>query len=151
MKQILLLLLACGAIATAAETPTPRPDIVLFIADDLSWADCSIHGGKDIRTPNMERVARAGITLTHAFVASPSCAPSRGALLTGLNPMRNGSMLNHQPPRVDVKKWPSYFRELGYETVAIGKTAHYAQVQQYGFDYVSHFKYHEDTCVEAAV
>jgi uncharacterized sulfatase len=128
-----------------------RPNIVLFLADDLDWADCSINGGREIRTPNMERVARDGMTFSHAFVASPSCAPSRAALLTGLNCARNGAMFNHQDPHPQIKKWPAYFQELGYEVAAIGKTAHYAQVKDYGFDHFSHFKYHEDDCVTAAV
>ena len=86
------------AVALAAFTCSPllaaeRPDIVLFLADDLSVADCSPYGGKEIRTPHMERLAAAGMTFTQAFVASPSCAPSRAALLTGLVPMRNGAML----------------------------------------------------------
>jgi uncharacterized sulfatase len=91
------------------------------------------------------------MTITHCFVASPSCAPSRAALLTGLDPMRNGAMLNHARPRADIKKWPAYFRDLGYEVVSFGKVAHYAQVTDYGFDHASHFKYHEDECIEAAV
>jgi len=128
-----------------------RPHVVLFLADDLSWADCSPYGGKDIRTPNMARLAAAGMTFTHAFVASPSCAPSRAALLTGLDPMRNGAMLNHSRPRAGLKKWPAYFRDLGYEVAAIGKVAHYAQVREYGFDHASHFTYHQDECVEEAV
>jgi uncharacterized sulfatase len=133
--------------APAAEPP----HVVVFIADDLGWADCSPYGGKDLPTPNMSRLAADGMTFTHAFVASPSCAPSRAALLTGLDPMRNGAMLNHARPRADVKKWPAHFKDLGYEVAAIGKVAHYAQVTDYGFDHASHFKYHEDDCVEAAV
>jgi N-sulfoglucosamine sulfohydrolase len=128
-----------------------RPNIVLFLADDLSWSDCSVYGATDIRTPNMERLAGDGVTLTHAFVASPSCAPSRAALLTGLYPPRNGAMFNHTLPDPTHKRWPAWFHELGYEVAAIGKVAHYATVQQYGFDHVSHFKYHEDECVNAAV
>jgi uncharacterized sulfatase len=127
------------------------PHIVLFLADDLSWSDCSVYARSGIETPNMERIAREGMLLTHAFVASPSCAPSRGALLTGLFPARNGAMFNHQRPRKEVRTWPDYFKSLGYETAAIGKTAHYAQVGSYGFDHASHFKYHEDTCIKAAV
>src|SRR5262245_13016170 len=128
-----------------------RPHVVLFLADDLSWADCSPYGGKDIRTPNMARLAAAGMGFTHAFVASPSCAPSRAALLTGLAPMRNGAMLNHSRPRAGLKTWPAYFHDLGYEVAAIGKTAHYDHVTRYGFDPVSHYGYHQDDCVEAAV
>jgi uncharacterized sulfatase len=139
-----------GRAGVAAEPPG-RPHVVLFLADDLGWADCSPYGGTEVPTPNMARLARDGVTLTHAFVASPSCAPSRAALLTGLDPMRNGAMLNHSRPRADLKKWPAYFKDLGYEVVATGKVAHYAQVTEYGFDHASHFKYHEDVCVEAAV
>src|SRR5215203_3570700 len=148
-----LLLTAIVALAWlgAPTQAADRPNIVLFLADDLGWADCSVYGCKDARTPNMDRLAAAGMTLTHAFVASPSCAPSRAALLTGLDPLRNGAMLNHARPRDAVKKWPAYFRDLGYEVVAFGKVAHYTQVTGYGFDHASHFKYHEDDCVAAAV
>lgn len=142
----LLLIVTCPSFGAE-----PRPNVVLFLADDLDWADCSINGGRDIRTPNMERLAKDGMTFSHAFVASPSCAPSRAALLTGLHCARNGAMFNHQKPHPQIKKWPAYFRELGYEVAAIGKTAHYAQVKDYGFDHFSHFKYHEDDCIVGAV
>ena len=142
---------ACGGLSTAAEPAPPRPPIVVFLADDLGWAECSPYGGKEIPTPNMSRLASRGMNFTHAFVASPSCAPSRAALVTGLDPMRNGAMLNHARPRAGVKTWPAYFHDLDYEVVSFGKTAHYAQVTVYGFDHASHFKYHQDDCVEAAV
>jgi uncharacterized sulfatase len=139
------------ALAAAPASAVDHPPVVVFLADDLGWADCSIYGGTNIRTPNMTRIAGDGMTFTHAFVASPSCAPSRAALLTGLDPMRNGAMLNHSRPRDGVKKWPAYFKELGYEVAAIGKVAHYAQVTGYGFDHTSHFTYHADECVNEAV
>jgi uncharacterized sulfatase len=139
------------ALLPAPLAAAERPHVVLFLADDLGWADCSVSGGKDIPTPNMARLAAAGMTFSHAFVASPSCAPSRAALLTGLDPMRNGAMLNHSRPRAEIKKWPAYFHDLGYEVAAIGKVAHYAQVRDYGFDHASHFTYHQDECVAEAV
>ena len=149
-----LLSLVCwsllGSHAPAAEPV--RPNIVIFLADDLSRNDCSIYNpGSGIRTPNIERVARAGMTFTHAYVASPSCAPSRGAMLTGLTPARNGAMFNHTVPDKQHRRWPAWFQELGYEVVAIGKVAHYATVRQYGFDHVSHFNYHQDDCIDAAI
>ncbi|MFO0927049.1 MAG: sulfatase-like hydrolase/transferase, partial [Gemmataceae bacterium] len=147
---LLPVLLVFALTATGAE-PSRPPNIVVFLADDLGWADCSPCGGTAIATPNMARLARDGMTFTHAFVASPSCAPSRAALLTGLDPMRNGAMLNHSRPRAGVKRWPAYFQPLGYQVAAIGKVAHYAQVKEYGFDHFSHFGYHQDDCVEAAV
>ena len=145
MFQILALALV------VARSSGASPDIVVFLADDLGWADCSIHGGRSVPTPHMSRLAAEGMTLGRAFVVSPSCAPSRAALLTGLDPMRNGAMLNHARPGPLIKKWPAYFRERGYEVVAFGKVAHYAQVTGYGFDQASHFKYHEDACIDAAV
>jgi N-sulfoglucosamine sulfohydrolase len=150
-------LLVCCAPAHG-EAPADRTNIVLFLADDLSWSDCAIYqsdsgynAGSGIPTPNMERIAKDGLTFTHAFVTSPSCAPSRASLLTGLYPARNGAMFNHTVPEKQHKRWPAWFQELGYEVVAFGKVAHYATVQQYGFDHASHFKYHQDDCVEAAV
>ncbi len=145
------ILLAVAALGCASRRAAAPPNVVFFIADDLGWADCSIFGAKDTRTPNMTRIAADGVTFTHAFVASPSCAPSRAALLTGLDPVRNGAMLNHARPRANIKKWPAYFHDLGYEVAAIGKVAHYAQVKDYGFDHFSHFTYHDDECVNAAV
>lgn len=145
---LILLCLYCGFPAYAAA----KPNIVVFLADDLSWADCSIYNPKSgIRTPNMERIAKEGMNFPLAFVASPSCAPSRAALLTGLYPVRNGAMFNHQRPDPQHKRWPAWFREAGYETAAIGKVAHYAQVTEYGFDHASHFKYHEDDCITASI
>ncbi|WP_425618681.1 sulfatase [Anatilimnocola sp. NA78] len=146
-----LLIVATAFIALGSSAAADKPHIVLFLADDLSWSDCSLHGGPQGLTPNMARLAKEGMTFTHAFVASPSCAPSRAALLTGLDPMRNGAMLNHARPNPTIKRWPAYFKKLGYETAAIGKTAHYAQATEYGFDHVSHFKYHQDDCIDATV
>jgi uncharacterized sulfatase len=127
------------------------PNIVVFIADDHGYLDTAFADPKQFRTPAMARLAHDGITLTHVFAASPSCAPSRAALLTGLMPTRNGAMLNHQPPRADAKKLPAYFQPLGYEVVAIGKVAHYKQGRDYGFDFTSHDTFHDDECVAAAV
>lgn len=149
MRTLLWLLIAVAGLSPLNGADLPPPHIVLFLADDLGWADCAIYGGT-MPTPNMTRVAKDGMTFNQAFVASPSCAPSRAALLTGLHCARNGAMFNHSKPRAEIKKWPAYFQELGYEVAAIGKTAHYAQVKDYGFDHASHFTYHADTCIDAA-
>jgi arylsulfatase A-like enzyme len=125
--------------------------MVVFIADDLGYADSETAGNRDVRTPNMLRLAADGMTCTRAYAASPSCAPSRAAFLTGLMPARNGSMRNHQPPREDVRKLPGYLHELGYEVVAFGKVAHYEQAKLYGFDLASHDTFHDDECVAAAL
>lgn len=139
-----MLMLAYGA--CAAE----RPNIVVFIADDLSQLDTSPYGARDLHTPNMERLASSGLTFNNAFVASPTCAPSRAALLTGLMPAHNGAEPNHSRPRPEIKKWPAYFHDLGYEVVAFGKVSHYEQTGDYGFDFFAHDTFHDDAGVAAA-
>lgn len=147
-RTILSLLLT---IFLAAAHAVERPNIVVFLSDDHSLRDGSVYGAKDIATPNMQRLAEAGITFENAFVVSPSCAPSRAALLTGLLPQRNGAEANHAAPRADLKKLPAYFQELGYQVVAFGKVGHYAQTKDYGFDIARNFTYHEDVAVSEAV
>src|SRR4051794_21229668 len=86
-----------------------RPNIVFFIADDMSIKDSSVYGNTDIPGPNMAALAKEGLTFDRAYATSPTCAPSRAALLTGRYNLRNGVMFNHQPATPEVKKWPAYF------------------------------------------
>ncbi len=143
----LFLVAICSGVASAGDLP----DIVVFLSDDHTITDSSLYGSTDLQTPNMERIAKEGVTFDQAFVASPSCAPSRAALLTGLMPSRNGAEPNHSRPRKEIKKLPAYFQELGYEVVSFGKVGHYRQTPEYGFDIARHFKYHEDIAVGEAL
>lgn len=143
-----LFFLACSASQLSA---ADLPDIVVFLSDDHTIVDSSLYGSPDLKTPNMERIAKQGLTFDQAFVASPSCAPSRAALLTGLMPSRNGAEPNHSRPKEEIKKLPAYFQELGYEVVSFGKVGHYRQTPEYGFDIARHFNYHEDVAVPEAL
>jgi N-sulfoglucosamine sulfohydrolase len=138
--------LLLGALSTAPSDALAKENLVVFIADDHGFLDSEVYGAKDVRTPNMRRLAQAGMTLTHCFVASPSCAPSRAALLTGLMPARNGAEANHSKPRAQLKKLPAFLRELGYEVAGFGKVAHYNHDQDYGFD---HYDKRDDSAVVA--
>jgi len=112
-----------------------RPNVVLFLTDDHGWWDSTPYGATDVRTPNMQRLADAGVIFTHAFVPSPSCAPCRGAMLTGLMPARNGAEANHTFPRDGIKTLPAYLHDVGYEVAAFGKVAHGRDVGRHGFDH----------------
>lgn len=147
-RVILLLTLLLTASLACAAAP---PNIVVFLTDDQSQLDLTPYGGQGIRTPNMQRLADAGMTFTRAYVASPSCAPSRAALLTGLMPARNGAEANHSKPRAKIKKWPAYFQELGYEVAAFGKVSHYKHTADYGFDHFAHDSFHDHAGIPAAV
>ena len=125
--------------AMTSSVGAKRPAIVIFLADDHGYWDSSVYGSTDVRTPGMQRLADDGLTFTNAFVASPSCAPSRAAMLTGLMPARNGAEANHTYPRPGVKQLPAYLQRLGYEVAAFGKISHGAEVnaRDAGFDHVN--------------
>ena len=129
LRLCFLFLITCLGIQAAP------PNIVIFLTDDLGFLDSEVYGAKDLRTPNMRRLANAGMTFTHCFVASPSCAPSRAAMLTGLMPARNGAEANHSKPHAEITKLPAYLQRLGYEVAAFGKVAHYNHDRDYGFDH----------------
>jgi arylsulfatase A-like enzyme len=68
-----------------------QPNVLVILADDLGWSDTSLYGTTRLyQTPNVERLAKRGMTFTRAYSASPLCSPTRSALLTGLSPARTG-------------------------------------------------------------
>lgn len=143
--------MACMLGQISPATAATRPDIVVFLADDQSMLDTSLYGNLGLKTPNLEKLAEGGMTFNHSYVASPSCAPSRAALLTGLMPARNGAEANHSSPRPEIKKWPAYFQELGYQVYSYGKISHYKQTHMYGFNGFAHDTFHDNVAIDAAV
>jgi|UniRef100_UPI003782E906 arylsulfatase A-like enzyme len=99
MLRSLLLLLALGS---SLSVFAARPNVIVILADDLGWSDTSLYGTTTYyQTPNVERLAKRGMTFTRAYSASPLCSPTRSALLTGLSPARTGiTVPNCHEPRV---------------------------------------------------
>lgn len=89
-------LIVCGIFIAAAASvaraePDRRPNLMFILADDLGWADTTLYGHtRYYQTPNVERLARRGMTFTRAYSASPLCSPTRSAIMTGLSPARTG-------------------------------------------------------------
>lgn len=134
-QRLLLLLIAC-LLGSPGQIGASPPDIVIFICDDLSARDLACYGSRDVRTPRIDAFARSALIFDRAFVVSPSCAPSRATLLTGMNPARNGAIANHEYKRDDVPSLPPSFRQLGYQSAAFGKVAHGPRdVTRHGFDH----------------
>jgi arylsulfatase A-like enzyme len=88
--------LAVAAIVLAAACQSLRaadlkPNVVFILADDLGWSDTTLFGTTSFyKTPNIERLAKRGMTFTHAYSSSPLCSPTRASILTGLSPARTG-------------------------------------------------------------
>src|SRR5215510_6798428 len=90
-RQLLaaLLTLAGGAaLANNACTQRRRPNIVLALGDDWSWTSASTTDDLSLAIPTFRRLAAEGVSFANAFVAAPSCSPSRAAILTGQWPWR---------------------------------------------------------------
>lgn len=91
MKFFATLALSACVILSSSFAEEQRPNVVVILADDLGWADTTLYGHTQFyQTPNVERLAKRGMTFTRAYSASPLCSPTRSALLTGLSPARTG-------------------------------------------------------------
>jgi N-acetylgalactosamine-6-sulfatase len=128
------LLAACALAGPAARaTDAPKPNVIFILADDLGWGDLGCYGHRQIRTPNLDRLARQGTLFTQFYVNGPVCSPSRCAFMTGHYPARhavhghfataamnqNRGMPNWLDPAVTTL--PGLLKKAGYATAHVGK------------------------------
>ncbi len=85
----------------AGPTAKRSPNILLLVSDDQGYHDLGCYGHPEIKTPNLDRLAAGGVRLTDFYVAWPACTPSRGSLLTGRYPQRNGTYDMFRNDKVD--------------------------------------------------
>ena len=129
----LLLLLAGFAPAKLAA----RPNVVLIMTDDMGYADLGCYGSKDVRTPNLDRLAREGTRLTNFYANAPVCTPTRAALMTGRWQQRVGLEWAIYPgqkkPGLPTSETcvARMLKEAGYRTGMFGKW-HLGYPREYG-------------------
>ena len=133
IKSILTRIACCASVAVApilvlALTTTTmaqeakRPNILICIADDMSWSHTSAGGDPVVKTPNFDRLAETGVRFEHAYASTPSCTPSRAALLTGQAFCRleeGASLLSTLPKKFIV--YPDLLEQAGYVVGHTGK------------------------------
>lgn len=125
------LLSACQSVADAPEQPAStteakRPNIIVILADDMGWGDIGMNGAGLMKTPNIDRIGREGVQLTHFYAGANVCTPSRAALLTGRYPIRSGmqhvifphSETGMSPDEVTIAE---ALKGAGYATGMVGK------------------------------
>ncbi|MFN2507216.1 MAG: arylsulfatase, partial [Chthoniobacterales bacterium] len=122
IPSIALVALTCSHLCGA---DAPRPNIVYFLVDDLGRADVGFNGSKDVRTPNIDRLAKEGAVLDSYYV-QPVCSPTRAALMTGRYSTHTGVYKVIQPgspwgmPLAE-RTLPQALRDAGYTTALTGK------------------------------
>lgn len=125
-KLVVALFLTISVVRTSglhAQQQPDKPNIIIILADDLGWGDVGFHGS-EIRTPNLDRLAREGVILSH-FYTAPICSPTRAGLMTGRYPDRFGLRETVVPPwshfgvDLDEKFMPEYLAADGYSNRAI--------------------------------
>lgn len=119
MKLPLGLLALTFATALAAAPP----NVVIFLADDAGWGDFSHSGNTQVNTPNIDSIARHGVSLDRFFV-QPVCSPTRAEVLTGRYHLRGGVRgvsTGHERLDLDEKTFADAFKAAGYATGCFGK------------------------------
>jgi len=99
-----------------------KPNILVIFTDDHGWADLGTQGvDKDVRTPNLDRLAADGVRFTRGYVTAPQCTPSRAGVLTGMCQSRFGVEHNGIPMRSEVVTLPERLKAAGYVSGISGK------------------------------
>src|SRR5438270_9753149 len=114
---------AGSAAALSAATPkrSEKPNVIVFLADDLGCHDLGCLGAGDLKTPHIDTIASSGARFTNWYAAAPVCAPSRAGLLTGRYPIRAGVPGNGQELRPAEITIAAALKPAGYATGIFGK------------------------------
>jgi uncharacterized sulfatase len=130
-------------LATAVHANADRPNFLIIMADDCTYNDLPLYGGKNAKTPNLDALAKRGLTFNQAYLASAMCQPCRAELFTGQYPLTNGCSWNHSASRPSTKSLPHLLRPLGYRVGIAGKV-HVRPAAAFPFDKVTGF---DPSCV----
>ena len=134
-----LLLAALGARPSAALAQAltgSRPNVIVFVGDDLGWRDSGPYGNRFVGTPNIDRLARSGLLVKYAFGTTPQCSPSRISMLAGQYAHALGAEDLHTPLPEGERILPGLLQDQGYFTGHMAKT-HYGPGAERQFQWYS--------------
>jgi arylsulfatase A-like enzyme len=115
--------LAAGAAVTraGAQSRPERPNVMVIVLDDLGCRDLGYLGAEDLKTPNIDALARGGAIFRNWYSNAPVCAPARASILSGRFPARAGVPTNGQRLTPGIPNLGASFKAAGYRTAAVGK------------------------------
>lgn len=119
----LFLQASCGSLLYAADDAPSRPNIVFLFADDQNTLSVGCYGNKDVKTPNMDQLARDGVVFDKHYNTTAICMASRANVFTGMYEYKTGCNFEHGNMKLEVwaKSYPVLLREAGYLTAFAGK------------------------------
>ncbi|PWD98518.1 sulfatase family protein [Marinilabilia rubra] len=138
LTKHLVFLLLIFVVQTASSTvfaKKSKPNILIIMADDCTFSDLPLYGGKNVKTPRIDKLASQGIAFNKAYVTMSMCVPCRAELYTGMQPAHNGVCWNHSIARTGTKSIVHYLADLGYRTGIAGKV-HASPKDVFPFDMV---------------
>jgi arylsulfatase A-like enzyme len=122
LKSHLCLLAGFAALVTAGAAPPPgRPNIVLVMADDQGWGDTGYNGHPELKTPQLDELAKSGVRFDRFYAAHFNCSPTRGSVMTGRHPNRYGTFSPGAPIRAQELTIARVLQSAGYATGHFGK------------------------------
>jgi len=119
----------------SCENKEIKPNIIVFIADDVSWDDIGIYGNSQVSTPNIDELGSNGLVFHNAYLTTSSCSPSRNSILTGRYPHNTGAAELHTEPPLSMISLPEILKQNGYYTLQAGKF-HMGEYAKRGFNEV---------------
>ena len=120
-RKKLRIIAGCCLLLSALTLYGEKPNFLIIIADDCTFSDLSLYGGKNALTPNIDRLSTEGMTFNRASITVAMCQPARSELYTGQYPMRNGATWNHCKSYPETQSMPQYLGALGYRVGIAGK------------------------------
>lgn len=141
MRNLLPFLASLLLVSSAAEASTPN--FLIIVGDDCTYNDLPLYGGENAKTPNLDAMAKRGLTFNQAYLATAMCQPCRAELYSGQYPMSNGCAWNHSASRPETRSLPHFLRPLGYRVGIAGKV-HVKPADAFPFDDVAGF---DKSCV----
>lgn len=121
MLRFSLCFLAALSLFCASATAAEKPNFIIIIGDDVGWNDVGPYGHPHVKTPNLDRMATAGMRFDAAFLTCSSCSPSRCSIMTGRYPHSTGAAELHMPLPADQVVFAGLLKEAGYYTGSAGK------------------------------